>query len=58
MTDLIKRAMLGSREAQEEITAVFNDAVLFLGLDENRELKVKFVFGEPYRFDFNVFEEE
>jgi hypothetical protein len=37
----------------DEISAVFNDGVIIIGL-QNKQLQVKVIAGEPYRFDFSL----
>ena len=38
-------------EEDEEYAVVFQDAVVVIGMDENRDLQVKAVLGEPIRID-------
>ena len=42
-----------SLEDGDEFVTVFNNCVLILGV-EDRELKVKFVGGKPYKVDFSL----
>lgn len=41
-------------EVGDEYGAVFNDGIIIIGMEEGRELKIKVLTGEPYKFDHDL----
>ena len=41
-------------ESGGQVSAVFNDGIIIISIDDDNDISINVIAGEPYRFNYNL----